>query len=378
MRAAYRCCLGLSLVVAMLQFTAARAAESFYFYENSQIPIDPAANRVSLQFAPGTPIPPSDSFCTVHPSLDLAISPMLLPRGIRVYTLRTGSDFASACGELLSDTSIIHVMPCYQTLPDSTLVQTTDRIYVEFVDGISTPDMMAVLDQFGLTFLDSSRYDHGNWTCELIGGGVRDPIAAANRLQEHPLTQWACPDFVPSATLDAVPADNYFSKQWYLRDTASPIIDIDAEFAWEFGLIDSSMIIAILDGGLTSHWDLPLERLLPGFDFAGDIRNDFIGRDDPPDSNVTPGPDKNHGMAVAGVLAASHDPSQSVAGVFASCRILPVKIFHNNGPPASSGETAEAIRFAYANGARVLSNSWTIPDSTSTQRGRCDQGRGVP
>ncbi|MBU0984838.1 MAG: S8 family serine peptidase [candidate division Zixibacteria bacterium] len=137
---------------------------------------------------------------------------------------------------------------------------------------------------------------------------------------------------------------------------------------WDFAGLSDTVVVAVIDDGITEHWDLPLDRILPGRDFnTGDTSH--LTDDDP-----SPGYEEGHGMGCAGIVAASHstDPNDSTdfhTGVMSmnpAVKVLPVKIFADTDTSSTLTYSllADAISWAYLNGADVLSNSWGWEDST--------------
>ncbi len=63
----------------------------------------------------------------------------------------------------------------------------------------------------------------------------------------------------------------------------------------------------------------------------------------------------NHGNACAGIIAATMDNNEGIAGIAPNCRIMPVRIPFGSVP---ASVYANAIDFAWQNGAAILSNSW--------------------
>lgn len=119
---------------------------------------------------------------------------------------------------------------------------------------------------------------------------------------------------------------------------------------------NDSIIVAVIDDGVTSHEDLPENRLLPGIDFANN------------DNDPAPGEFTAHGMACAGIIAASHT-TDSVAGLSSASGMIslnpkvfirPIKIFNDNGTSSGMKPSglAAAITYAWSSGAEILSNSW--------------------
>ena len=136
-----------------------------------------------------------------------------------------------------------------------------------------------------------------------------------------------------------IPNDTFASNQWYLADNE---VSVSAHAAWNITTGSSTVVVAVVDTGILQHPDLA-GRVLPGYDFIGDLdtANDGDGRDpdasDPGDwvsqadidSGKYPGCGKEnsswHGTAVAGIVGANGDNAYAVAGMDWAARILPVR-----------------------------------------------------
>ncbi len=154
-----------------------------------------------------------------------------------------------------------------------------------------------------------------------------------------------------------VPNDPNYAGQWYLyEDTAG----IRMETAWSQQTGSPSVVIAVLDSGILPHADLDPARILAGYDFISDIptANDGNGRDanptDPGDAVVAdecgvndPPVDQGsswHGLSVVGVIAATSDNNNDIAGIDFASRILPVRVLGKCGGFIS--DIIDAIRWA--------------------------------
>jgi subtilisin family serine protease len=298
------------------------------------------------------------------------VEPAYLQRGFWVYGLQPSYGYDASAAELLADPAIHRVVPIYITPADSAEFKVSDLIDVQFDLDLSRDAALALLTSHGLRFVDSSEYRHSLWTCALDDTVTASPLAYGNAMHILPGVKWACARQYASPVLAGVtvPTDPYYQYQYYLKNTGQnmgvPGIDIAAEQAWQVPLTDSSILVAVIDDGVTSHPDLPASRIVPGYDFAGDSLIRCPGCPPlPPDDDPTPGMYKNHGMACAGILAASHN-GVGIAGVCGGCRILPVKIFDNAGNRADTIPVADAIRWARDHEARVISCSWVYPRTT--------------
>jgi subtilisin family serine protease len=203
-------------------------------------------------------------------------------------------------------------------------------------------------------------------------------IKLANQLYESGFFEYCYPNFISevnfnrntgqhysnklnkrnknSFILNSFPNDPYFNKQFYLHNTGQLIndghygtvgADIKALSAWGITKGSSNVVVAVIDEGVTSnHPDLPNTRQvrLNGSNFSG------IGSVNNPSATN----DGNHGNACAGIIAAEQNNGQGITGVCPECKIMPIKIFGSS----SNNDIADAIEFAYNNGANIISNSW--------------------
>src|SRR5439155_13537495 len=156
----------------------------------------------------------------------------------------------------------------------------------------------------------------GAWVIELmqsVDGSTA--LAVARALEADGIATMAAPDYVLWPML--TPNDAYFFDEWYLTAPAS-LKGIDAVHAWDVTTGDPTMVIAIVDTGITTHPDLE-GRTVAGYDFISDIArsNDGDGRDsDPADpaawrtAGLCASPRDNaansgwHGTFIAGIIGA--------------------------------------------------------------------------
>jgi subtilisin family serine protease len=187
---------------------------------------------------------------------------------------------------------------------------------------------------------------HINATRALLPGTFRLDVASgadikalARQMAAHPDVAYAEPNYLRYAFRGV--NDPLSTFQYALNK-------INAYGAWDV-TTGGPVTIAVLDSGVNAgHVDLG-GRVLPGRDLVND--------DDDPSDDVF------HGTQVAGIIAASGDNGEGVAGVCWGCRILPVKVLNSRG--AGSDETiAQGIRWAADNGARVINLSLGGPEDS--------------
>jgi hypothetical protein len=152
-----------------------------------------------------------------------------------------------------------------------------------------------------------------------------------------------------------VPNDPLFAAQWVLENTGQAGHtnggDVDAPQAWAYTLGSPTVTIAVLDDGV----QLDHPDLAPNIASAG---RDFTVY--PPAEGAQPrAAADRHGTSVAGIAAARGDNGLGVSGICPRCRILPIRV-HGS----SNLGVAEAFRYAVAQGADIITNSWGYAPST--------------
>ena len=184
--------------------------------------------------------------------------------------------------------------------------------------------------------------------------------AMAARLRARPEVEWVEPN-TRERLLQAAPTPNdlYFSYnspsdlgQWWLRPdgetTGGQLPSYGApgvQNAWARQTGRPSVVVAVLDTGITSHADLA-GRVLAGYDFVSELEyaNDGNGRDaDPSDpgdwvsqadisgnpvlfGTCPEQPSSWHGTIISGIVAAATNNTTGVAGVSWNGRVLPVRV----------------------------------------------------
>lgn len=230
-----------------------------------------------------------------------------------------------------------------------------DQIVVKYKDGVDS----SVRDSLQKTFDLKETNNNRSSLYELYTvAKTVDILSLSNRLFETGYFEYSYPKLITRVTFcenDIVyPNDPYFQYQTALHNTGqennghsgTPDCDIDLPEAWMLTMGCDSIIVAVIDGGVTAnHPDLPNTRQvrLSGSNFgSGNL-------DDP-----SPQGNDNHGNACAGVIAATANNGEGIAGIAPLCKIMPVRIDATSDPE----DIADAIRFAVNNGADIISNSW--------------------
>lgn len=146
----------------------------------------------------------------------------------------------------------------------------------------------------------------------------------------------------------APPNDPRYNEQWHYAAPATNRYGINAPAAWDVTTGSASVVVAVLDTGITGHADFA-GRTVPGYDFISDSRvaNDGNGRDnDPSDPGdwITAGESSAgyfqgcqvtqsswHGTHTAGTIGAATNNGIGVAGINWHSMILPVRVLGKCG-----------------------------------------------
>jgi hypothetical protein len=121
--------------------------------------------------------------------------------------------------------------------------------------------------------------------------------------------------------------------------------------AWDFPVVTTDVVVAVLDTGIAHHHPEFAGRILPGYDFINDD-------DDPED-------DRGHGTHIAGIAAAAVDNGAGVVGVCGFCQILPIKIVTADGHYSPAGIKAGLV-YAADHGADIALISLGQPIGSSS------------
>ena len=199
-------------------------------------------------------------------------------------------------------------------------------------------------------------------TCTTIG----QSCAPASMAENMPYTfKVVATNALASATSVSV-LDPMYGSQWHLYSA----FGIQAHKAWQVTKGKSSIVVAVLDSGITSHPDLD-GQTVQGFDFistpSSSQDNQALGLNtgdwdaDPTDvGDYSANNDSSwHGTHVAGLIAAAQN-SVGVSGVAPGVKILPIRVLGTSG-----GETSDLIAaINWASGLHVAG----VPDNQNPAR----------
>ncbi|MGE5426184.1 MAG: S8 family serine peptidase [Bacillota bacterium] len=172
---------------------------------------------------------------------------------------------------------------------------------------------------------------------------------------------------VPFAGASFLPNDPYYSNQWYLTRIKAPV-------AWEKVSGSPSVIIAVVDAGIQiNHPDLKDNIWVNQKEIAGNKKDDdhngfiddvngwdFVTNTPDPSPKFDAGWTESgisHGTMVAGIIAASGNNREGIAGVTWKARLMPLRALNDKGE-GSIGSVIRAIDYAVNNGADIINLSF--------------------
>jgi subtilisin family serine protease len=348
---------GLALILAM----AGNAAGQYYYSSGRQIPLRIDSTRVVIKLddepSPFDPAALMTAFARIT-----ALSKDPLPAdGFFACSLSTGQGYDGFLDSLMMTEGVYLAEP-YYLFGDSSEYVICDRFCVAFDSTITAAEIDSINALYGVVI---DRQMEGMTNVYLLlntDQSGRHLLDLANIYYELPETRWAHPDSRSYITLFGYKLYDYYNQ--YQPHLKKIIGTFNEKTVWDFAGLTRPLIAALVDNGVTFHDDLWYTRLAPGYNFCD------------ANTHYEPTTYGYHGMACAGILAASHttdsiagfDTESGVIGMNPYLRVMPIKIYCDsaeNEPgsfPGWASVAASAITYAWMNGAEVYSCSWGWED----------------
>lgn len=263
--------------------------------------------------------------------------------------------------DLKREPDVEYVSPVFSPDNGKTLTGVENEIMVQFKPHMSDDQIQRFISNNGLTIKNKIELSTGKSYTFIIPKS-KYAIDIANDIFLSGTVNWAEPNLYFTNLLCYTPNDFFYERQWSLRNTGSNIIDdvigipdsdMDVDSAWDVGLGNRNVIIAISDTGCdTLHEDLAA-NFIPGtgYNFYHDIPGAF-------DDNF-------HGTNCAGIVGAIGNNNIGISGICPNGKLIPIKWLNTNGEGSYQGAVNAAI-YSYKKGAWVISNSWGFPGGASS------------
>jgi subtilisin family serine protease len=167
-------------------------------------------------------------------------------------------------------------------------------VFSLYLPDLSMVERMELLNrEFGVEVVHEYKSVPGMFSLRIKNWSESDVFAMSRTYFEHLNANWSAPSFFRNWERFGSVEDPYFQYQYYMHQ-------IDAGLAWYISKGDDDVIVAVIDDGVMAHEDLPSSRIVAGYDYGN--------------NNGAPGGNEAHGMAVSGIIAASHN-SLGIAGL---------------------------------------------------------------
>lgn len=342
------------LVVSLLCTAGVRAEGPYYFSGGKQILLRVDSSRVTVKFDPNLTPAQLDELIRSLIRFDKELIDSSLIDNFVSYSLKGTAGFDSFVDTLRGLTGFVAAEPYYQTMGGYPLL-VGDRICVGFAAKVTKSELDSVNAVFGAQTVNEIEGMPNVWVLRNTKTSQTGALELANQYYALPICDFAHPIFSARPTLSSYKLyDHYHDYQSHIKRVIGSFND---RSVWDFAGLTESVTVAVIDDKIEAHEDLPASRLLPRVSFPAQQP-----------AKVLPSGVFWHGMACAGLIAASHT-TDSAAGVSESTgmislnprvRILPLTIFgtsNTSGP--FSDDIASAITYAYQHDADIISCSWS-------------------
>jgi len=209
-----------------------------------------------------------------------------------------------------------------------------------------------------------NEFDETRWG--LIGCDIRaDVFEKISRLLSSPLIEWAEPNLILYPALET--SDTYLNTQYALKNIGQTIIsyvgsgtldaDIDATEAWNIETGDSTLLIAVLDSGIPVKGKgniLCHPDLMDEYKFDLSIAYNCSGDTCVPAENSSVRDECAHGTHVTGIISATTNNDEGIAGVIWKCKIMTIVVFQ---PKGTGWSLVQGIYKALHHGAKIINFS---------------------
>lgn len=210
-----------------------------------------------------------------------------------------------------------------------------DELLVHFIVGTPQSTIDSILSAQGLKvkrYLD----DLDTYLCTAPADQLEAIVANLTQLPE---VQWA--EFNYTVKGDLHPTDPLYNDP---TKVYAPQL-IGAESAWDRTIGSDSVIVAVVDSGISMSHPEFSGRILTGYDYVN--------------ADTNPSDDQGHGTHVAGIAAAAINNAEGIVGIAPGVKLLPVKVL-NASNVGTAANIASGITYATDHGAQVINLSLAL------------------
>ena len=311
--------LGVLTTIAVLVLAPLSEAE-YYYSSGAQIPLRADTIKVVIRF--DTLVPQAQVFQNVSRLQDV-LPDSNVPNGFEAVSIRPGGDIYAFLDSLNSTSGISAAEP-YFYLQDTVPLPVGDQFVVGFDSTVSENDVESLAASHGSEIVRTLVYQANTYVLRNADPQSQRLLDVANEFYGESGVLFSHPSFgIHPIKFSYRLFDYYNGSQAHLKKI---IGSFNSASVWDFYGVSDTLVVAVIDDGVTSHEDLPAVRVLSGVDFSAE----------PYDNNPTPGGGEAHGMGCAGIIAAAQtadsvsglSSSTGIVGMYPAVKILPVKIFY--------------------------------------------------
>lgn len=317
--------------------TTTHAQSDYYWSDNHKIDLNEDKSSLILQFKAGSNI---QSYFTqpINQLADVEIHTIKHRAILKFKTSHTVS-LQDLIKQLNIPSDVLESASFGLKLNDGFQLWSTNNVVLQLRKDASISDINGILKEFNAT-VTTTKYNRTTIHVD----DISQALPLANALYKEESVVWAHPDFYTPIKHHLTPSDTYYGNQFQMNNSND--IDCDAPEAWDITRGSSNIRVAVIDDGVETHQDLT-------------TLNTSLGHSPINNGNGTPNASGAHGVACAGIVAASHN-GIGVAGVAPNVELFSVNIFLGG---ETGNDLANSISYAKNNGADVLSNSWGFPNA---------------
>jgi hypothetical protein len=327
-------------LLSFLTFSSPGQSDFFYSFDGDKITLDIIPGRVVVK--PVESLSREQITQSLHASFGpvsaRSITGLLSDGFIEIEIERLEKDRVETLemvNTLRLDPQFFVVNPVYEIDSNPLIAYDVFVIYIEEETDLSELDRLN--QQYNVELIDRDLFLPNIISLRMLSYDEKSVTEMARLYYENLSLLWSVPDFKREIIRHSQINDPYYPYQFYLNMTSTPL-------AWDITKGVQDIVVAVIDDGVMAHEDLPSSRLVEGYDAFDE-------------TDGAPGGNEAHGMAVAGIIAASHN-DKGIAGTAPNVKIMPVRIFDENGYGITDLLLRTAFSYAVNNGADVINNSW--------------------
>jgi subtilisin family serine protease len=231
----------------------------------------------------------------------------------------------------------------------------TDAILVQFKQSLPDNVINNYINDNNFTIVQVLDLGGGkSYVLSISNNSGMNTLDVSNMVYNSGLVNWAEPNFYYSGLLSYVPNDQFFPRQWSIRNTGNNIpegisgtagCDMRVDSAWNITLGIPQCVVGMVDSGIdTTHEDIKANLInAKGYDF---INGHPLQTDD-----------MNHGTCTGGIVAAVDNNSIGISGIAPNVKLIGIKIFNAAGTTTTTALTNGLI-YSWQQGEWISSNSW--------------------